>query len=145
MSCNSQSPLAGQVRQSSGWSEMYNSMTPVRILETFGLWVETFIPLSHGVVHEAGVPLRPSISTTHRRQEPNGSKLSVAHSLGMSLPIRAAALITEVPAGTSMLWPSISRLTTCVDSRAGVPRSCSCVRVMSCALPVGVQSLRGIS
>ena len=29
------------------------------------------MPAPTGVVHEAGVPPRPSISTRHRRQEPN--------------------------------------------------------------------------
>ena len=53
-----------------------------------------------GVVHEAGVPLRPSISTRHSRHDPNASRLSVAHSFGMSTPASAAARMTEVPSGT---------------------------------------------
>jgi len=39
-----------------------------------------------GVVQEAGVPLRPSISMRQRRQEPNAVKLSVAQSLGIEFP-----------------------------------------------------------
>ena len=52
---------------------------------------------STGVVQEAGVPRRPSISTRQSRQEPKGSSESVAQSFGTSVPIRAAAAITEVP------------------------------------------------
>src|SRR5258706_455922 len=37
------------------------------------------MPFSAGVVQDAGVPLRPAISTRHRRHEPNASKESVAH------------------------------------------------------------------
>jgi hypothetical protein len=62
-------------------------------------WVWTTIPSATGVVQEAGVPRRPSISTTHRRQEPNASTLSVAHSLGTD-PGLGAARITLVPSGT---------------------------------------------
>ena len=61
------------------------------------------MPASTGVVQEAGVPRRPSISTRHRRQEPNGSRLSVAQSFGILMPISAAARMTEVPAGTVTL------------------------------------------
>jgi hypothetical protein len=46
------------------------------------VWVCTFIPFSAGVVQDAGVPRRPSISTRHRRQDPNASSESVAQSLG---------------------------------------------------------------
>src|SRR5712692_9152519 len=98
MSCNSQLPLVGQVRQSSGWSEMYNSIMPFRMSASFGVWVLTFMPGSHGVVHDAGYPLRPSISTRHKRHEPNGSRLSVAHSLGTLTPARTAPRIPEVRA-----------------------------------------------
>ena len=54
MSCNSQLPLALQVRQSSGWSEMYSSITPLRSSCNFGVCVRTFMPASAGVVHDAG-------------------------------------------------------------------------------------------
>ena len=67
-----------------------------------------FMSGATGVVHEAGVPLRPSISTRQSRHEPNALSESVAHSLGMSTPPRAAARITEVPAGTLTAAPSIS-------------------------------------
>jgi len=43
------------------------------------------MPASAGVVQEAGVPFRPSISTRQRRQEPKASRLSVAQSLGIGL------------------------------------------------------------
>ena len=43
------------------------------------------------------MPLTPSTSTRQSRHEPNGSRLSVAHSLGTSTPASAAARITDVP------------------------------------------------
>ena len=86
-----------------------------------GDWVCTFMPASSGVVHEAGVPLRPSISTRHRRHEPNGSRLSVAHSFGTFTPSSCAARMIEVPAGTVTLRPSISAVTIVGDTRMGVP------------------------
>ena len=70
MSCSSQSPLAAQVRQSSGWSEIYSSITPRRMRATSSVWVRTTMPSATGVVQEAGVPRIPSIWTTHSRQEP---------------------------------------------------------------------------
>ena len=82
MSCNSQSPFALQVRQSSGWSLMYNSITPRRSCFSLAFWVWTFSPGATGVVQDAGVPLRPSISTRHNRQDPKASMLSVAQSFG---------------------------------------------------------------
>ncbi len=59
------------------------------------------------------------------RQEPKASRLSLAQSLGMLVPSIAAARITEVPAGTLMLRPSMFRLTCTSLSRAGVPKSVS--------------------
>ena len=76
-------------------------MTPWRIRSNFSDLVETFIPSATGVVHEDGVPLRPSISTTQSRQEPKAFKRSVAHNLGISIPHSAAARMIEVSAGTS--------------------------------------------
>ncbi len=97
-------------------------MTPRRILATCGVCVCTTMPSAHGVVQEAGVPGRPSMSTTHRRQEPNASSGSVAQSLGTAMPASAAARMTDVPDGTVTATPSIDdgdRLgRTCV---AGVP------------------------
>ena len=87
------------------------------------------MPGAAGVVHEAGVPLRPSISTRHSRHEPNGSRLSVAHSLGTSTPASAAARMTDVPSGTITVWPSMVTSTVAgagsrrYRSGAGVPRS----------------------
>ena len=66
------------------------------------------MPSATGVVHEAGVPRRPSISTRHSRHDPNASSRSVAHSLGMSTPASAAARMTEVPSGTETGSPSTS-------------------------------------
>jgi len=89
----------------------------------FSFLVETFIPSATGVVHEDGVPLRPSISTTHSRQEPKAFKRSVAQSFGMSMPHSAAARIIEVSAGTSTVLPSISTLTVSLRFDLGVPKS----------------------
>ena len=57
----------------------------------------TIMPSATGVVQEAGVPLRPSISTRQSRQEPNASRLSVAQSFGTSMPAILAARMIEVP------------------------------------------------
>jgi len=75
-------------------------MTPRRICFSRGVCVLTEMPGATGVVQEAGVPLRPSISTTQSRQEPNASSESVAHSFGIMVPISAAARMIEVPSGT---------------------------------------------
>src|SRR6185312_14555208 len=84
------------------------------------------MPSSAGVVHEAGVPFRPSISTRHRRQEPKASRLSVAQSLGIGLSMSAAAAITDVPGGTLTLRPSMVSVTVASPVRIGVPVSSSC-------------------
>src|SRR5208282_39829 len=89
------------------------------------------MPSSAGVVQEAGVPLRPSISTRQSRQEPNGSRLSVAHSFGIGSSISAAAAITEVPGGTLTLRPSMVRVTVGAPARIGVPTSSSCRRAIA--------------
>src|ERR1700722_11511129 len=101
-------------------------MTPLRSRSKRGVLVRTIIPASAGVVQEAGVPFRPSISTRHRRQEPKASTLSVAHSLGIGLSIIAAAAITEVPGGTLTLRPSMVSVTVASPARIGVPVSSSC-------------------
>ena len=62
--------------------------------------VRTFMPAATSVVHEAGKPLRPSISTRHTRQEPKALSVSVAQSFGISRAASAAARMIEVPAGT---------------------------------------------
>ncbi len=114
---------------------MYSSITPRRRRSSLGDWVVTTMSGMQGVVHEAGVPLRPSISTRHRRHEPNGSRRSVAHSLGTSTPASAAARMTDVPSGTATCWPSMVSATVAgagvrsLRSGAGVPRSRS-TRVM---------------
>src|SRR3546814_5694671 len=59
------------------------------------VWVVTDMPSVAGVVHDAGVPRMPPISTTHNRQEPNASRLSVAHSFGTSTPASLAARSEE--------------------------------------------------
>ena len=96
-------------------------MTPLRSFSSRGVSVETFMPARTGVVQEAGVPLTPSISTRQSRQEPKGSRLSVAQSLGIGRLSRVAARITEVPSGTVIATPSISRETIWVEVLAGVP------------------------
>jgi hypothetical protein len=65
------------------------------------------MPSATGVVHEAGVPLRPSISTRHMRQEPKASTMSVAQSFGTEMPASCEARITEVPSGTVTSKPSM--------------------------------------
>ena len=96
-------------------------MTLRRSRSTRGVWVCTTMPGSTGVVHDAGVPLRPSISTRHSRHEPNGSSESVAHNLGTDRPASEAARMTDVPAGTVTVTPSMSTDTICSDADAGVP------------------------
>jgi hypothetical protein len=84
------------------------------------------MPSVAGVVQEAGVPARPSISTRQRRQEPKLSRLSVAHSLGIDVPISEAARMTDVPSGTVTGWPSMVRVTSGpVTAMGGVPWSVS--------------------
>ncbi len=58
------------------------------------------MPSATDVVQEAGVPLRPSISTRQRRQEPKLCSESVAQSLGIWVPSSIAARMMEVPSGT---------------------------------------------
>ena len=81
------------------------------------------MPSSTGVVQDAGVPLRPSISTMHIRHEPNGCRESVAQSFGIAQPASPAARITEVPSGTVWVSPSMVTLTMTSDSDFGVPKS----------------------
>ena len=69
------------------------------------------------------MPRMPSISTAHKRQEPNAAKLSLAHNLGILMSQIAAARNTDVPSGTTMVTPSISRLILTFDFDTGVPRS----------------------
>src|SRR5579884_1486400 len=88
------------------------------------------MPGSTGVVQEAGVPFRPSISIRQSRQEPNGSSMSVAQSLGILLPKVAAAAITDVPAGTLTCSPSIVSVTLAGPTRIGVPASNSWIKAI---------------
>ena len=74
-----------------------------------------------GVVHEAGVPARPSISTRQMRHDPNAFMESVAHNFGISVPARLAARMIDVPAGTVIAFPSMVRLTVSASGEAGVP------------------------
>src|ERR1700729_447346 len=106
-------------------------MTPRRSRSRRGVLVRTILPPSAGVVQEAGVPFRPSISTRQRRQEPKASTLSVAQSFGIGLSIRAAAAITEVPGGTLTLRPSMVSVTVASPVRIGVPVSSSCNSAMA--------------
>ena len=79
------------------------------------------MPAATGVVQEAGVPLRPSISTRQRRQEPKLFIESVAQSFGIWVPSSIAARMIEVPSGTLIACPSISRVTILALSDLGVP------------------------
>ena len=63
---------------------MYSSSTPRRSCVQLLACVAHLHARRDLVVHEAGNPLRPSISTRHTRQEPNALSVSVAHSFGMS-------------------------------------------------------------
>ncbi len=96
-------------------------MTPCRTWSTASVRVETTMPSEHSEVHDAGVPLAPSISTTHRRQDPNALSESVAHSLGIATPASAAARMTEVPTGTVTSRPSIDTVAVASAATAGVP------------------------
>ena len=86
-------------------------------------WVLTSIPSSAVVVQEAGKPRRPSISTRHIRQDPNDLRESVAHSLGIFIPLSDAARITDEPSGTVTLTPSIDNVIIVSLSLSGVPKS----------------------
>ena len=79
------------------------------------------MPGATGIVQEAGVPLRPSISTRQRRQEPKAFMLSLAQSLGISVPISIAARMIEVPSDTVIDWPSMVSVTILSDFDSGVP------------------------
>ena len=83
----------------------------------------TLMPSTTGVVQEAGVPRRPSISTRQRRQEPKASTLSVAQSLGILIPASIAARMTDVPCGTVTSNPSTLSVTGVFDVASGVPMS----------------------
>ncbi len=61
----------------------------------------------------------PSISTRHRRHEPNASTMSVAQSLGICVPISIAARMIEVPSGTVTLCPSMDSVTVAFDFERG--------------------------
>ena len=83
--------------------------------------VFTTMPGATGVVHEAGVPARPSISTRQRRQEPKASTMSVAQSFGICVPSSIAARMIEVPSGTVTCWPSMVSVTVFSAFDFGVP------------------------
>ena len=83
------------------------------------VWVCTTMPGVAGVVQEAGVPARPSISTRQSRQEPKASTMSVAQSFGICVPASIAARMIEVPSGTVTLWPSMVSVTMVSDLERG--------------------------
>ena len=105
-------------------------MTPLRRAARRSVWVWTTILSSAGVVQEAGVPRRPSISTRQSRHDPNASIESVAQSFGILVPSDMAAAITDVPRGTVMLAPSMVSVTLAVSCLTGVPKSISETRGM---------------
>src|SRR5665213_3218543 len=88
------------------------------------------MPGATGVVQDAGVPLRPSISTRHRRQEPKLFTESVAQSFGILVPSSIAARMIDVPSGTVTSWPSISSVTIFVASDFAVPKSISFMSIL---------------
>ena len=96
-------------------------MTPRRMRSSRSVFVWTTMPAATGVVQEAGVPARPSISTRQTRQEPKASSMSVAHSLGISTPASMPARMIEVPAGTVTARPSTVSVTCSPACEAGVP------------------------
>src|ERR1700722_5653189 len=109
-------------------------MTPLRSFFSRSVWVWTTRPGMTGVVQEAGVPARPSISIRHIRQEPNASTMSVAHSFGICVPASIAARMSEVPSGTVTLGPSMVSVTVFSDLESGVPKSVSWISDMATSL-----------
>src|SRR5689334_15193102 len=95
-----------------------------------------------GVVQDAGVPARPSISTRQSRQEPNASTMSVAQSFGIWWPASMAARMIEVPPGTVTMLPSMLSVTMVSDLETGVPKSVSWIRDMSILLFRSLQARR---
>ncbi len=83
--------------------------------------VRTTMSLATGVVHDAGMPLRPSTSTRQMRQEPKLSSMSDAHSLGTAMPASMAARMIEVPSATCTFFPSIVTVTSTLLSGFLVP------------------------
>ncbi len=79
------------------------------------------MPGATGVVHEAGVPLRPSTSIRQRRQEPKASTMSVAQSFGTWIPASIEARMIDVPSGTVISRPSMVSVTSFSEREAGVP------------------------
>ena len=104
---------------------MYSSITPLRSFFSRSVWVCTTRPFMAGVVQEAGVPARPSISIRQSRQEPKASTMSVAQSFGICVPASMAARMIEVPSGTVTLLPSMVSVTIVSDFERGVPKSIS--------------------
>ena len=98
-------------------------------------------PGATGVVQDAGVPLRPSTSITQSRQEPKALMLSVAQSLGISVPASIAARMIDVPSGTVTLFPSMVRVTIFSEVDSGVPKSVSLISVMTATSLGGFKGL----
>src|SRR5258708_34980085 len=103
-----------------------------------------------GVVQDAGVPARPSISIRHSRHEPKASTMSVAQSFGICVPASIAARMIEVPSGTVTLLPSMVSVTMVSDLERGVPKSDSWINDIALLLiprpagaPVPGQNLPG--
>ena len=96
-------------------------MTPLRMRSRRSFLVCTTMPSATGVVHDAGVPARPSISMRQSRQDPKASSISVAQSFGISIPASMAARMIDVPSGTEICLPSIDSVTFFSDSERGVP------------------------
>ena len=103
-------------------------MTPRRMSFSRDVCVLTTMPGATGVVHDEGVPARPSISTRQRRQEPKASTMSVAQSFGMAIPASMEARMIDVPSGTVTVKPSTVSVTCFPAFEAGVPKSISWMR-----------------
>ena len=121
---------------------MYSSITPLRSFFSRSVWVCTTRPFMAGVVQEAGVPARPSISIRQSRQEPNASTMSVAHNFGICVPASMAARMMEVPSGTVTLLPSMVSVTIASDFERGVPKSISSIKDIVSLLFRGLQGGR---
>jgi hypothetical protein len=69
------------------------------------------MPAATSVVHEAGKPLRPSISTRHTRQEPKCLSVSVRTQLGHIAIRERRGAHDRSARGTVTVAPSISSVT----------------------------------
>ena len=93
-------PVASQVMQSLGWSEMISSSTSLRRPSISVVDVVTTMPSVTGVVQDATGRGMPFTCTMQRRQPPEGVSLGWLQSVGMWIPFRRAASRMVVLFGT---------------------------------------------